>query len=73
MRIGTRTVTFRSRSGRPVRLTVRIATDGTPLTPLARDSIFNRPFMAFLAEARAIDRHRRARAGWSARCGASSS
>lgn len=55
MRIGTRTVTFRSRSGRPVRLTVRIATDGTPLTPLARDSIFNRPFMAFLAEARTTD------------------
>jgi hypothetical protein len=55
LRTGTRTVTFESRSGRPVRLTVRIATDATPLRPLARDSIFNRPFMAFLAEARAAD------------------
>ncbi len=55
LRTGTRTVTFKSRSGRPVRLTVRIATDATPLTPLARDSIFNRPFMEFLAEARATD------------------
>jgi hypothetical protein len=48
-------VTFQSRSSRPVRLAVRIATDATPLTPLARDSIFNRPFMEFLAEARAAD------------------
>jgi len=55
MRTGIRTVTFTSRSGRPVRLAVRIATDGTPLTPLARGSIFNRPFMAFLAEARTTD------------------
>jgi hypothetical protein len=55
LRTGTRTVTFKARSGRPVRLTVRIATDATPLTPLARDSIFNRPFMEFLAEARATD------------------
>jgi hypothetical protein len=55
LRTGARTVTFKSRSGRPVRLAVRIATDATALTPLARDSIFNRPFMEFQAEARATD------------------
>ena len=52
MQVGARTVTFRSRSGAPVRLTVRLATDAAPLTPLARDSIFNRPFLDFLARTR---------------------
>ena len=55
MRPAGRTVAFRSRSGAPVRLTVRIGTDAAPLTPLARDSIFNRPFLDFLAQARATD------------------
>jgi hypothetical protein len=55
MRAGTRTVTLQSRSGGPVRLTVRIATDAAALTPLARDSIFNPLFMQFLADARASD------------------
>jgi hypothetical protein len=55
MRIAGRTVSFRSRSGAPVRLTVRIVTDAAPLTPLVRDSIFSRPFLDFLAAARAAD------------------
>ncbi|HKT58992.1 MAG TPA: hypothetical protein VJQ46_03015 [Gemmatimonadales bacterium] len=53
MQVGTRTVTFRSRTRAPLRLTVRIGTDGAPLTPLARDSIFTRPFLDFLASAQA--------------------
>ena len=53
MQVGTRTVTFRSRSARgPLRLTVRIETDGPALTPLARDSIFTRPFLNFLSAAK---------------------
>jgi hypothetical protein len=52
MQVGPRTVTFRSRTARrPLRLTVRIGTDGAALTPLARDSIFTRPFLDFLAAA----------------------
>jgi len=54
MHVGTRTVTFRSRHARgPLRLRVRIGTDGAALTPLARDSIFTRPFLDFLAAAQA--------------------
>jgi hypothetical protein len=54
MQVGTRTVTIRSRTARgPLRLTVRIGTDGAALTPLARDSIFTRPFLDFLAAAQA--------------------
>jgi len=54
MQVGSRTVTFRSRNARgPLRLTVRIGTDGGALTPLARDSIFTRPFLDFLAAAQA--------------------
>ena len=42
MQVGGRTVSFRLAFGSgAVRLTVRIATDAAPLTPLARDSIFN--------------------------------
>jgi hypothetical protein len=55
VRVVGRTASLRSRSGAPVRLTVSIATDGVPLTPLVRDSIFNRPFLDFLARARAAD------------------
>jgi hypothetical protein len=46
-----RTVAIESRSGAPVELTVRIATDAAALTPLPRDSIFNREFLDFLARA----------------------
>jgi hypothetical protein len=55
MQVEGRTVSVRSRSRRPVQLTVRIATDGAPLTPLARDSIFSRDFLDFLARASASD------------------
>jgi len=53
MVVGTRTVTFRSRSKAPLRITVRIGTDAAALTPLVRDSIFTRPFLDFLATAQA--------------------
>ena len=49
LEVAGRTVRVRSRSGTPVGLTLRITTDGGSLTPLARDSIFNRPFLDFLA------------------------
>jgi hypothetical protein len=48
-----RAVSFRSTSARPVRLTVRVATDAAPLTPLTRKEIFNDDFMHFFAQARA--------------------
>ena len=50
-RILGRTVAIESRSGAPVQLTVRIATDAAALTPLPRDSIFDREFLDFLARA----------------------
>jgi hypothetical protein len=50
-RILGRTVAIESRAGAPVELTVRIATDAAALTPLPRDSIFNREFLDFLARA----------------------
>jgi hypothetical protein len=62
MQVGMRTVTFRSRSKAPLRITVRIGTDAAALTPLMRDSIFTRPFLDFLAAAQAdsaSDRGRR--------------
>ena len=34
------------RTGRPVRFRMRVATDAEPLTPLAREEIFNREFLA---------------------------
>jgi hypothetical protein len=52
-RVTGRSVAVQARSGTPVRLTVRIATDAAPLTPLRRDQIFNRPFLDFLTKARA--------------------
>ncbi len=52
-RVTGRTVQVHARTGAPVRLSVRIATDAAPLTPLGRDQIFNRPFLEFLAKARA--------------------
>ncbi|MEA2705717.1 MAG: hypothetical protein QOH22_505, partial [Gemmatimonadaceae bacterium] len=47
------TVTLTSTTNRPVRFTVRVTTDGPALTPLARDQIFNAPFLRFLSDARA--------------------
>jgi hypothetical protein len=52
-RVTGRTVRIQARSGAPVRLRVRIATDAAPLAPLVRSQIFNRPFLDFLAKARA--------------------
>ena len=48
-----RAVSIRSRSGSPVRLTVTVATDARPLTPLARDEIFTADFLRYVAGARA--------------------
>ena len=44
---------FPSGRGRvaPVRFAVKVTTDAAPLTPLARDEIFNPDFLQFLAEA----------------------
>ena len=44
-------LTLRARSGSVVPFTVRIATTGKPLTPLARNEIFNADFLRFLADA----------------------
>ena len=46
-------LTLRARAGARVPFTVRIATTGKALTPLARGEIFNAGFLAFLADARA--------------------
>ena len=48
-RAGDRTVTIRSRTGRPVRFRVRVFTNAEPLTPLSREEIFNPEFLRFLA------------------------
>ena len=45
-----RTVTIRARTGRVVHLTIRVTTDGTALTPLARDEIFSPGFLSFLSQ-----------------------
>ena len=45
-------LTFRARSGRRVPFTVRIATTGRALTPLAREQIFSAEFLRFLAASR---------------------
>ena len=47
------TVTLTSTTNRPVRFTVRVTTDAPTLTPLARDQIFNAPFLRFLSDAHA--------------------
>jgi hypothetical protein len=47
------TVSIRSVGNRPIRFTVRVTTDAPALTPLAREQIFNAPFLRFLADARA--------------------
>ena len=45
-------ITMAARSGNVVPFTVRIATTGKPLTPLAREEIFNAEFLRFLADAK---------------------
>ncbi len=46
-------------ANRPIRLTVRVTTDGPSLTPLTRDQIFTSAFLRFLNDARvAADRAR---------------
>ncbi|MDP9203400.1 MAG: hypothetical protein M3P26_15920 [Gemmatimonadota bacterium] len=47
------TVSIRAAGNRPIRFTVRVTTDAPALTPLAREQIFNAPFLRFLADARA--------------------
>ncbi|HEY6090021.1 MAG TPA: hypothetical protein VD771_09545 [Gemmatimonadaceae bacterium] len=47
------TVSIRATGNRPIRFTVRVSTDAPALTPLAREQIFNAPFLRFLADARA--------------------
>jgi hypothetical protein len=57
-----RTVSIRARTGRVVHLTIRVTTDGTALTPLARSEIFSRGFLSFLAATKngdSTDRGRR--------------
>jgi hypothetical protein len=44
-------LTFRARTGNTIPFTVRIATTGRALTPLARGEIFNPDFLRFLAAA----------------------
>jgi hypothetical protein len=45
-------VQIRALTNRPIRLTVRVTTDGPALDPLSRDQIFNAPFLRFLNDAR---------------------
>jgi len=47
------TVSIRASGNRPIRFTIRVSTDAPALTPLAREQIFNAPFLRFLADARA--------------------
>lgn len=51
-RVTGRTVTIRARAGNVVPLIVRVTTDGTALTPLSRDQIFNAGFLSFLERER---------------------
>ena len=45
-------VLIRALTNRPIRLTVRVTTDGPALDPLSRDQIFNASFLRFLNDAR---------------------
>ena len=56
-----RTVTIRARTGRVVHLAIRVTTDGTALTPLARDEIFSPGFLSFLTSTKSDDSAGRAR------------
>ena len=42
-----RAVDVDAKSGAPIELSIRVATDAAPLTPLTRSEIFDRPFLAF--------------------------
>jgi hypothetical protein len=53
MRSTGRTVVVTARPGRPLALTARTVTDEPPLTPIAREEMFNRGFLDWLAAARA--------------------
>ena len=46
-------VSIEDRAAAPLRIAVRVTTDATPLTPLARDEIFTPAFLSFLDRARA--------------------
>ena len=46
-------VVLRARSGQRIPFSVRISTNGRPLTPLTRTQIFNAKFLSFLASSRA--------------------
>jgi len=46
-------VQIRALTNRPIRLTIRVTTDGPALDPLSRDQIFNSSFLRFLNDARA--------------------
>ena len=61
------TVSVRALGTRPIRLTVRVSTDGPALDPLQRDQIFNAAFLKFLADARTAADRGRANAARSAR------
>jgi hypothetical protein len=53
-------VSMQANGNRPIRLTVRVTTDGPALTSLSREQIFNAPFLRFLNDARtAADRARK--------------
>ena len=52
-RVSGSTVVLRARPGKSVRFSVRVTTNGTALTPLARTEIFNPAFLDFLARAKA--------------------
>ena len=45
-------VSVRATGRQPIRLTVRVTTDGPSLTPLTRDQIFNSAFLRFLNDSR---------------------
>ena len=45
-------VQIRALTNRPIRLTVRVTTDGPALDPLSREQIFNASFLRFLNDAR---------------------
>jgi hypothetical protein len=53
-------VSMTALANRPIRITVRVTTDGPSLNPLTREQIFNAPFLRFLSDAKtASDRARR--------------
>jgi hypothetical protein len=51
--LGRGTVSIRTRPGSPITLRIKVSTDATALTPLARTEIFSPAFLAFLDSTRA--------------------